>query len=149
MVRWRSALTLTPLHREEPGQVIVWVAVMLPLFFSVVGLAIDAGSVFAARRELQNATDGAARAGAMQLDIDVYRQSSGENLVLDATRARQIAADYLTDEPTEVTATVTADRDWIRVEARREVATSFLQLVGVAQVGVCLFQLHILALQER
>jgi Flp pilus assembly protein TadG len=116
--------------------VIVWVAVMLPLFFSVVGLAIDAGSVFAARRELQNAADGAARAGAMQLDIDVYRQSSGEDLVLDAARARQIAAEYLTGEPTEVTATVTADRDRIRVEARREVATSFLQLVGVATVSI-------------
>src|SRR5947199_10868905 len=99
-----------PAAPRGAGQVIVWVAVMLPLFFSVVGLAIDAGSVFAARRELQNATDGAARAGAMQLDIDVYRQSSGENLVLDGATARQIAAEYLADEPTAMTATVTADR---------------------------------------
>lgn len=124
------------LRREAPGQVIVWVAVMLPLFLSVVGLAIDAGSVFAARRELQNAADGAARAGAMQIDVDAYRQSSGENLVLDTAKARETAAEYLANEPAEVTASVEADRDWVQVEARRKVPTSFLALVGVTTVSI-------------
>ena len=123
-------------RRAEPGQMLVWVAVMLPLFLSVVGLAIDGGSVFAARRELQNVADGAARAGAMQIDIDAYRQSSGEKLALDPAKARQVAAEYVANGPAEVTVTIEADGNGVVVEARREVRTSFLQLVGVTTVRI-------------
>lgn len=132
---WRAARVLWP-RRAEPGQMLVWVAVMLPLFLSVVGLAIDAGSVFAARRELQNVADGAARAGAMQIDIDAYRQSSGEKLALHPAKARQVAAEYVANEPAEVTVTIEADGNGVVVEARREVRTSFLQLVGVTTVRI-------------
>jgi Flp pilus assembly protein TadG len=121
---------------SEPGQLLVWVAVMLPLFLSVVGLAMDAGLVFAARRELQNAADGAARAGAMQIDIDAYRQSSGEKLVLDQSKALQAAAEYVANEPADMTATIEADGEGVLVEARRDVPTSFLQLIGVKTVQI-------------
>ena len=47
----------------QSGQAIVWVAVMMPFFLSVVGLAIDGGIVFSARRELQNVADSAACRG--------------------------------------------------------------------------------------
>ena len=114
---------------------LVWVAVMLPFFLSIVGLAIDAGIVFAARRELQNVADGAARAGAMQIDIDAYRRSS-DRLVLDETKARQAAAEYVSNEPAEVSATIEADSNRVVVEASREVPTSFLQLVGVMTVRI-------------
>jgi Flp pilus assembly protein TadG len=109
---------------------------MLPLFLSVVGLAMDAGLVFAARRELQNVADGAARAGAMQVDIDAYRQSSGEKLVLDQSKALQAAAEYVANEPADVTATIEADGEGVLVEARRDVPTSFLQLIGVKTVQI-------------
>src|SRR5438045_9354263 len=97
-------VAIARLFGEKPGQVIVWVAVMLPLFLSVVGLAVDAGSVFAGRRELQNTADGAARAGAGQIDVNAYRQSSDGALVLDGARARQAAADYLAHETSTATA---------------------------------------------
>ena len=135
LARVRRADRVRRLRQAEPGQMLVWVAVMLPLFLSVVGLAIDAGSVFAARRELQNVADGAARAGAMQIDIDAYRQSS-DKLVLDQAKARQAAAEYVANEPAEVTATIEADGNGVLVEARREVPTSFLQLVGVTTVRI-------------
>ena len=64
--RWRACFHW--LCRGEAGQALVWTAVMLPLFLSVIGLAIDAGTIFDARRELQNVADSAARAGAMQID---------------------------------------------------------------------------------
>gem|GEM_PF-5201525 len=60
---------------EQSGQLVVWTAVMLPLFLSVIGLAADGGIAFGARRELQNVADSAARAGAMQVD---QRVVSGE-----------------------------------------------------------------------
>ena len=63
--------------RLARGSAVVWVAVTLPLFVSLVGLAIDGGVVFDARRELQSVADGAARAGAMQLDETAYRTTAG------------------------------------------------------------------------
>ena len=66
MNRWRPT-------GGQAGQAIVWAAVMLPLFLAVVGLAIDGGVVFAARRELQNVADAGARPGAMQVDHGAYR----------------------------------------------------------------------------
>ena len=60
------------------GQALLWTAVLLPFFLALVGLAIDGATVFAARRSCQAVADGAARAGAMELDIATYRQSDGD-----------------------------------------------------------------------
>jgi len=70
----------------DEGQVLVMVALMMVGVVSVVGLVSDGGLVFAQRRDLQNAADAAAAAGAMQIDEAVYR-STGE-VVLDEQLAR-------------------------------------------------------------
>lgn len=121
---------------RQRGQVIVWAAVMLPLFLSVVGLAIDAGVVFDARRELQDVADAAARAGAMQVDQQTYRASSGKTVVLDQAAARQVAAQYIADQPGGVTATIAIEPRRVVVQASRNVPTSFLRLVGITTVRV-------------
>ena len=120
--------------RGETGQALVWVAVMLPLFLSVVGLAIDGGTVFDARRELQNVADSAARAGAMQIDQGVYRGSSGSTVVLDPAAARQAAAQYVASQGHEFTATIAVAPKTVVVQVSREVHTSFLRLVGIGTV---------------
>ena len=101
------------LSLEDAGQAIVWVAVMLPLFLSIVGLAIDGGIVFSARRELQNVADGAARAGAMQIDERAYRESAGQRLVLDTDGARQAAGAYVARQHGSVSAEVMAAPDMV------------------------------------
>lgn len=118
------------------GQAIVWVAVMLPLFLSVIGLAIDGGIVFDARRELQNVADGAARAGAMQIDQRTYRSSGGATVVLDANGARQVAAAYVASQGEGLATTITATPRGIRVTVQKAVPTSFLCLVGIDAVEV-------------
>jgi Flp pilus assembly protein TadG len=118
------------------GQVIVWTAVMLPLFLSIVGLALDGGLVFAARREAQNATDAAARAGAMQIDERVYRESGGTRVVLDPARARATAAEYVAGYGTSLTASVVAEPQRLTVEVSRDVSTSFIRLVGLGTVRI-------------
>ena len=67
---------MKPDYRCQRGQVIVWVAVMLPFFLAVIGLASDGGLVFEQRRALQALADEAARAGASQLDQAAYRADS-------------------------------------------------------------------------
>jgi len=132
-VKWRLHGGLNRkalLGGEQAGQAVVWVAVMLPLFLSVVGLAADGGIVFSARRELQNVADSAARAGAMQVDQQVYRASSGATVVLDLAGARQVAAQYVASQGPEMVAAIAADSRQVVVQVGREVPTSFLRLVG-------------------
>lgn len=118
------------------GQVIVWTAVMLPLFLSVIGLAIDGGIVFDNQRALQNVADGAARAGAMQIDQDSYRASSGQSVVLDQAGARQAAVAYLDSQGANLSASVTTDSVHVTVVVGRAVPTSFLRLVGIGSIQI-------------
>lgn len=109
---------------------------MLPLFLSVIGLAIDGGVVFDSRREAQNVADSAARAGAMQIDQDIYRSSSGQTIVLDPSSAQETAVEYISSQGSGITATVSADTQQVNVTVNRSVTTSFLRIVGINSVQV-------------
>ena len=122
--------------RAEAGQALVWAAVMMPLFLSIVGLAIDGGIVFDARRELQTVADSAARAGAMQIDPGAYRDSSGAALVLDREAARRVAAEYLAARAPGRRRGSRSSHRRVVVEVHREVPTGFLRLVGYRSVRV-------------
>ena len=128
MAHWRRS--------TEAGQAIVWTAVMLPLLLSVVGLAADGGLVFNARLRLQHVADGAARAGATQVDEGAYRASGGAAVVLDAARARRIASEYLTQSGIELAGTVDADGRRVVVRVTQEAATGFLRLAGIESVRI-------------
>ena len=122
--------------REETGQAIVWVAVMLPFFLAVVGLSLDGGLVFDARRELQNVADAAARAGAMQVDEGAYRASFGQQVVLDPDADYTAAVDYLMLQPGRVTGSVRVERKTVQVDVARDVPMGFLRLVGIETARV-------------
>lgn len=109
---------------------------MLPLFLAVIGLAIDGGLVFDARRELQNVADSAARAGAMQIDLRLYRESSGATVALDAGAARRVAADYVAAQGPGLAATIGTEPRRVVVHVSREVPTSFPRLVGITTVQI-------------
>jgi Flp pilus assembly protein TadG len=133
--RRRPTRALLPKWAES-GQAIVWVAVMLPLFLSAVGLSLDGGTVFAARRELQNVADAAARAGAAQLDVRAYRESGGTTVVLDVPRARQAAAEHLARRGGTISGTVDARPRRVVVEASIEVPLGFIALAGIRTARV-------------
>ena len=121
---------------SESGQAIVWVAVMLPLFLSVIGLAIDGGIVFSARRELQNVADSAARAGATQIDERRYRDSGGTVVAIAKGQAEELAAGAIQTQAADVEAAIAADQDRVVVQVWREVPTSFLRLANIDTVRV-------------
>ena len=130
--RWRAAL-----RRAESGQAVLWVAVMLPLLLSVVGLVADGGVVFNARLDLQNAADAAARAGATQIDEGAYRESAGARVALDPARARRAAAESLEERGLDLDGTIDADQERVVVRVSRSVRTGFVRIVGIetARVG--------------
>ena len=119
-------------HQRLQGQVLIWVALMLPLFLSIIGLAIDGGIAFAERRELQNDADGAARAGAMQIDQEVYRSSGGATVVLDENAAHAAATTYLESQGIKSTATIDVQPGRIDVRLTRTMPTAFVRLVGIS-----------------
>ena len=100
---------------------------------SVVGLVTDGGTVFAARRDLQNAADAAALAGAMQIDLEAYRAEG--LVVLDVDAAEAAAAEYLQGEE-GMQYSIQVTEQSIDVSVSRIAGTSFLQLVGVEGVEI-------------
>jgi Flp pilus assembly protein TadG len=127
---------MTIAKRARTGHALLWVALMLPFFLSVIGLAIDGGLAFNARRELQNVADGAARAGAMQIDLGTYRATSGTTIVLDPGRARAAADAYLAESGLPFLAAVESDVERVVVHVQTEVPTAFLRVVGIRQVRI-------------
>ncbi len=108
---------------------------MMPLFLSMIGLTIDGGRVFDARRQLQNLADAAARAGATQIDQQAYRASNGSSVVLDTTQARRAAADYISRQSL-VQGTVSAGPGTVAVQLSLDTPTSFLRIVGIDTVHI-------------
>lgn len=128
-----------PACSGQGGQALLWAAVMLPLFLSVIGLALDGGLVFNARRELQNVADVAARAGANQIDERAYRESDGTTVVLDPESARQVAEGYVAGERAGLEARITVEPQRVVVTVRRPVPLSFLRLLGIQTASVSAF----------
>ncbi|HLG72302.1 MAG TPA: pilus assembly protein TadG-related protein [Chloroflexota bacterium] len=129
-------LALRLRHWLERAVVAAWVAVMMPFFLTAVGLTLDGGLVFDARRELQNTADAAARAGAMQVDQQVYRDSNGTTVVLDQDGARATAAQYVSSQEPDVQAVISSDDQHVLVSVSRDVPTNFLRIAGIDKVHI-------------
>ena len=58
-----------PFHsrRSESGQILMMSAVLLPVLLGMTGMAVDVGGYASHRRQLQNAADSIALAGAREL----------------------------------------------------------------------------------
>lgn len=119
--------------RPHRGQALIWVALLMPILLAIVGLALDGGTVFAARRQAQNTADAAARAGAQEIDVARYR-ATGE-VVLDDGWARYEARRYVAGlGSSDATVDITSNQVFVTV--RRNVPLSFLKLIGVASVRI-------------
>ena len=127
--------TVRELARDESGQAMVLVAIFLGAIVVVAGLVADGGMVFAQRRDLQNVADAAAAAGAMQLDENTYRASSGGTVVLDRTAAYTAATAYLAREGGLVYAVRVAPSR-VEVDVSRSARTGFLGAFGIRSVEI-------------
>jgi Flp pilus assembly protein TadG len=121
--------------RDEQGQAMVMVAIFMLGLVAVAGLITDGGMVFAQRRELQNAADAAAAAGAMQVDQATYRASNGATVTLDGSAARSAATSYLAIENV-VDYDVNVSTTEVRVNVRRSAKTGFLRMLGISGVDI-------------
>ncbi|MGH3045554.1 MAG: pilus assembly protein TadG-related protein [Gaiellaceae bacterium] len=118
---------------DDSGQVLPMVAVMTLGLLAMVGLVVDAGVMFAARRDLQSTAVAAARAGAAVLDEDVYRSSGGRTTALDEPGAEEAALAHLAGVDVQ---SVTATSDAVFVSVSRSQPLLLLGLIGVGPVNV-------------
>jgi Flp pilus assembly protein TadG len=130
-------------HRSG-GQALIWMTLMMPLFVSIVGLAIDGGVVLGARRELQSVADGAARAGATRLNMQLLRASGGTDVEVDPTLATDAVRGYVRDalstgvpvSQAEPEAQIDIATRRVSVVVRARAATAFLRIVNIDSVPV-------------
>lgn len=124
---------MTPVRlRGERGAVLPLVAVVLMGLLAITALVIDGGLLFAERRDLQGLADGAARAGAMSLDIAGLRDQDAVRLEPDA--ARQAARDYLRAAGFDGHVSVAADTLRVTVELVQDRPTVMMGLLGIRSV---------------
>jgi uncharacterized membrane protein len=126
------------------GQALIWLALAVPLFVTMAGLAIDGAVLLTSRRELQSVADGAARAGATRLDMPRLRASGGADVRLDPTGATDAARGYLDQalatgahpwQPLPQTTIQVGERR-VHVAVHAQLQTAFLRIVSIDTVPV-------------
>lgn len=129
------------IFRRSRGQALVWLTLMLPVFLSVAGLALDGGVLLMTHHQLQSIADGAARAGATRLDVDRLRSSGGVDVELDQAVARDVAVAYidaiLREQRTpvdDVTASTAISSRRVHVTLQGSVRTAFLRIAHIDSV---------------
>jgi Putative Flp pilus-assembly TadE/G-like len=123
------------MSRHQTGQVSIFVLGVALVCFAVAGVAVDGTRAFLHRRTLQNAADAAALAGAGEIDVaSVY--SGDEATRLDEASARVAALEWLERRGLAVQAEVSVSESLVRVALQARMDTTFLGLVGVADLPV-------------
>src|SRR5438105_15887459 len=103
---------------RQHGQALAWFVVVLPLFLSTIGLAIDGEAVLRAHRRAQGAADGAVRTGAGHVQIGHARALPGAPDVLDTRAAQQAAAAYIAEVYPDLQVNTQADEQHLTVVVR-------------------------------
>ncbi len=115
-------MSLIELQRER-GAILVQVALMMVVLLLFVGLAIDVGAIFGERRNMQNAADAGALAGAHAICF------GGDPVVL--------ATEYaVTRNEAETAVVEILDGFKVHVTASRPMQTRFALLIGLNTVNV-------------
>jgi Flp pilus assembly protein TadG len=127
---------MTSLRRRQQAQALAWFVMVLPLFLSVIGLAIDGEAVLRAHRRAQGAADGAARTGASHIQIGRARAMPGAADVLDPVAAQQAAVDYVGSVYPDLNVKTQADERLLAVVVREPVTPTFLRLLRITTVQV-------------
>jgi hypothetical protein len=118
--------------RDDAGQVTPFAVVMITALLLVAGLVLDAGTALSAKVQALDIAQAAARAGAQQLNLPVYRTTGVAEL--DPARAERAARNWLASARVEGDAAATTAV--VTVTVRRASRTQLLQLVGIRELGL-------------
>lgn len=111
----------------DAGMISAFVLAAMIGLMAVVGLALDPGEAYAAKIRAIGQAEEAARAGAQQINLTLYRTTGA--LVLDPAAAQLAAQQYLAAEGAAGTASATTAE--VTVTITTSYRTQLWQLVGV------------------
>jgi Flp pilus assembly protein TadG len=104
---------------------------LVPFIFGLAGLALDGGQMLVTQRQIQGVAEGAARAGAEQLDRDAARDNPTAPGALDPDLAWTAAADYVAAQPPGLSAIINANPGQVSVEVTSgAVPVLFVRAIG-------------------
>jgi hypothetical protein len=121
---------------SQSGQVTILILGLALVCMAIAGIAVDGTRAFLYRRTLQSAADASALAGAAEIDRSRYYSTGGRAITLQLNQARSAAGRWLSARGLPARAAIEADSSAVRVTLRGEVATTFLNLIGVGQLPV-------------
>ena len=125
-------MTLARRLRGERGSVAVSGLLAALALIVLIGSGVDFAHAFIVRRDLTAIADDAALAGSQQLDLQAWRQGQ---LALNPPQAEQAADAALAANP-GISGSALAATSGVTVEARQQIPTMMLRLVGIADLTV-------------
>jgi Flp pilus assembly protein TadG len=120
---WRLAVRL----RRDDGVAAVWILLTIPVVAVAVGFVLDTSTAVYGWNTAHDQAASAARAGAQQINLDLYRRTG--TIELDPAAAAQAAQAYLST--LGATGTATATTTTVTVQVTRTTTNQMLSLVGV------------------
>jgi Flp pilus assembly protein TadG len=104
---------------------------LLPFMFGLMGLTLDGGRMLVTQRQIQGVAEGAARAGAEEIDAQGARNDPTVPARLDPNLAWNAAAQYVVAQPSGLGATINASPAQISVQVTSgAVPVVFLPAIG-------------------
>lgn len=126
--------------RGQQGAILVLTAFLLPFIIAFTGMAVDFGSAYVRRSQLQNAADAAALAGAYHLDDnqadDVVLKYLKTNLDPHFTSYSYQTGDDFPDKFETLNYHTDKQKDELDVTLRSSVEASFLKLFDIDTIPV-------------
>lgn len=124
--------TRLPFRTARCGNVLVLLAVLLPVLIGVVGLVVDAGMMMDQRRDLQHATDAAATTAATELRLANGSTAARAAAVDAVTVAHEQADAEVTVNIPPLTGPFAGDADHVEVVSESVYRTRFMPILGGA-----------------
>ena len=127
-------------RRGQQGAILVLTAFLLPFIIAFTGMAVDFGSAYVRRSQLQNAADAAVLAGAYHLDDgkadDIVLQYLKTNLDPHFTKYSYEKGDAFPDKFETLNYHTDKQKDELDVTLRSSVEASFLRLFDINTIPV-------------
>lgn len=117
---------------DDSGQVTPFVVVLTVALIAVAGLVLDGGMALSTKSQALDLAEAAARAGAQQLDLAVYRTAGSARL--DPDRAVTAARGWLSRAHAQGSVSATTASVTVTVTANAD--TQLLSLVGLGDLPV-------------
>ncbi|MFC6019985.1 pilus assembly protein TadG-related protein [Plantactinospora solaniradicis] len=133
-LRTRLRTRLRRVHRDDRGQITPWTIVGVVIVLVLAGLVLDLGLGMSDKVRLLDVAQGAARAGAREIDLATYRATG--TVQLQPAQAAAAARTFAQQANVEGQVTASASATTVTVTITGIRQTQLLHIVGITGLAV-------------